>query len=213
MKNSIVSLSIALICLGVKVDAQTTDMDPREKLTAGLKAGINNSRVWDERGEDFRADPRIGFAGGLFVGIPIGKFLGFQPEVLFSQKGFKGAGTLLNSAYSFSKVSSYLDIPLQIQIKPSPYLTFVGGPQYSYLIKEKNIYTFGDNSLEQQTEFENTNIRKNILGVVLGLDVNIHRLVVSGRVGYDLQTNHGDGNSSTPRYKNQWLQFTVGFRI
>jgi hypothetical protein len=212
MKNLVITVSI-FMCSALSSTAQTSDMDPRERLTAGLKAGINNSRVWDEQGQDFRAEPRFGFAGGLFIGIPIGKFMGFQPEILISQKGFKGAGTLLNSAYSFSRVSTYIDIPLQLQIKPSPYLTVLVGPQYSYLMKEKNIYTYGNNSIEQEKEFENTNIRKNILGFVAGLDINIDHLVLSGRVGYDLQTNHGDGNSSIPRYKNQWLQFTVGFKL
>lgn len=213
MKKSIIVLSIVFGCLGLDSNAQTSDTDPREKITAGIKVGVNNSRVWDEQGQDFRADPRFGFAGGLFVGIPIGRFLGFQPEFLLSQKGFKGNGTLFTAPYSFSRVSTFIDIPLQLQIKPVEYITVLIGPQYSYLVNEKNTYTFGSTSTEQQEEFDKVNIRKNILGFVAGLDVNIKHFVISGRVGYDLQTNHGDGSTTIPRYKNQWLQITLGLKI
>ena len=77
----------------------------------------------------------------------------------------------------------------------------------------KNTYTWGINSSEQEQEFNNDNIRKNVLGFVAGADFNFSHIVVSGRAGWDFQTNHGDGSSSTPRYKNRWLQFTIGYKI
>jgi hypothetical protein len=212
MKKTIAILLFAALP-AASLQAQDADVDPRGTFTFGLKAGLNYSNVWDERGQDFEADPKIGFAGGAFFGIPIGRYLGIQPEILLSQKGFQGSGMLLGSTYSFTKTTTYIDIPIQIQLKPIQFLTVVAGPQYSYLMHEKNTYTFGSNSSQQEEEFNNDNIRKNILGFVAGIDVNVSHLVVSGRVGWDFQTNHGDGSSSTPRYKNQWLQFTLGFKI
>lgn len=212
MKKSLIIISLFTFGICSSMQAQEND-DDRQKVSFGLKAGINYSNVWDEQGEDFTADPRIGFAGGIFVGIPIGKYLGFQPELLLSQKGFQGAGTLLFQPYSFSRTTTYLDVPLQLQLKPIEYVTIVLGPQYSYLISQKDVFTFGSNSVEQEQEFENDNIRKNTLGFVAGLDINISHVVVSGRLGWDFQTNNGDGSNSTPRYKNQWLQLTLGFKI
>lgn len=213
MKRKMIALGLIALCFGPMLNAQETDSDPREKFSFGIKAGINSSNVWDEEGQDFRADPRMGFAGGIFLGIPFGKLVGFQPELLLSQKGFQGAGTLLGQPYSFSRTTTYIDIPLQLQIKPASFLYLVLGPQYSFLMNQKDVFTFGANSTEQEQEFENDNIRKNVLGFVAGADINIARIVISGRVGWDLQTNHGDGTSSTPRYKNKWLQLTVGFKI
>ncbi|MBU1719358.1 MAG: PorT family protein [Bacteroidetes bacterium] len=212
MKKSIIFL-IVFFSFGATIKAQSDDIDQREKATFGIKAGLNHSNVWDANGEDFRADPKLGFAGGVFIGIPIGTFLGFQPEILLSQKGFKGSGTLFSFPYSFSRTTTYLDIPLQLQVKPAEFLTVVLGPQYSYLMYKKDTYTFGANSFDQETEFDNDNIRKNTLGFVAGADIIVSHIVVSGRVGWDFQTNNGDGTSSTPRYKNRWLQFTVGFKI
>jgi hypothetical protein len=204
-----------LICLlfSLTVAAEAQDKDQRSKPSFGVKGGLNYSNVWDEKGQDFRADAKFGFAGGLFLGIPIGNFLGFQPEILVAQKGFQGSGTLMGAPYSFSRTTTYIDIPLQLQVKPLEFLTILLGPQYSYLINQKDVYTWGANSTGQEQEFENDNIRKNILGFTAGADINIEHVVVSWRMGWDLQDNNGDGTSSTPRYKNQWLQLTLGFRI
>jgi hypothetical protein len=213
MKKSFIIISSLCFFLATTLVAQTTDTDPRENLSFGIKAGINHSNVWDEQGQDFKADPRFGFAGGVFLGVPIGKYLGFQPEILFSQKGFQASATLLGTSYSFSRTTSYIDIPLQLQVKPTEYLTILLGPQYSYLMNQKDVYSFGTNSSAQEQEFQNENIRKNTLGFVVGADVTIQHIVISGRMGWDFQTNNGDGTSSTPRYKNKWLQLTIGFKI
>jgi hypothetical protein len=214
MKNH--TLLFAALCISLAtplaVSAQDSE-DPREDFAFGMKAGLNYSNVWDEEGQEFDADGRIGFAGGIYFGIPIGKFAGIQPEVLVSQKGFQASGMLFGSPYSYSKTTTYLDIPIYFQVKPAEFLSIVAGPQYSFLFHEKNSYTYGDNTSAQEQEFENENIRKNIFGFSAGADVIINHVIVSGRMGWDLQKNHGDGTSSTPRYKNQWLQFTVGFQI
>jgi hypothetical protein len=216
MKKSfivIIWLSFVFTVLETTVNAQESDKDLRESLGIGVKAGVNYSNVWDEQGEDFVADGKLGIAGGVFVSIPIGQFLGIQPEVMFSQKGFKGSGTLLGTPYSFTRTTTFLDIPLLLQIKPAEMFTIVLGPQFSYLFNRKDVYAFGNNEVEQENEFDNDNIRKNILGFTFGADINISPIVISGRIGWDFQDNNGDGSSSTPRYKNQWTQLTVGFRF
>lgn len=213
--KKIVLFLFAIIGAGVTVTAQdwSEEFDRREMFTAGIKVGANLSNVWDSEGEDFDADAKLGFAGGLFVSIPIGRYIGVQPEVMFSQKGFQATGTLLGTNYSYKKTTSYIDVPLLFQIKPLPFLTILGGPQFSFRVSEKNEYTFGNNSSAQQEEFDNDNIRKNILGVSTGFDINIYHVVVSGRASWDLQNNKGDGTSTTPRYRNQFVQLTVGFKI
>jgi hypothetical protein len=193
--------------------AQMSVDDARDRFTFGVKAGLNFSNVWDERGQEFRADARAGFAGGVYLGLPIGKFLGIQPEVLISQKGFKGSGLLLDQPYSFNRLNTYLDVPLFLQVKPIPYITIVAGPQYSYLLHRKDVYTYGNNSSAQEQAFSNDNIRKNIFGLSAGLDITVKHFVASARAGWDVLNNHGDGSNDTPRYKNQWIQFTVGFKV
>lgn len=191
--------------------AQETDL--RERLLFGLKAGVNYSNVYDTQGEEFQADPKLGLAAGAFIAIPVGKYLGIQPEVLYSQKGFKATGRILGANYEFTRTTSFIDIPLLVSFKPSEFLTLLAGPQYSYLIKQSDVFANSSTSILQEQEFENDNIRKNILCLTGGADLTLKHIVLGARVGWDIQNNNGDGTSSTPRYKNVWYQATIGYRF
>lgn len=207
----IIAAVVFLLITSNVVGQDEEETDNREKLQFGLKAGTNFSNVYNERSEEFRADGKLGFAGGAFLRVPISKYLGVQPEVLLSQKGFKGEGSFLGSEYSFTRTTTYIDIPLQIAFNPSEFITIVAGPQYSYLIKQKDDFNSAFINTTHEEEFENENIRKNIFGFVAGLDINIKHVVIGARAGFDLMDNHGDGSSSTPQYKNMWFQGTIGY--
>ena len=189
--------------------AQGNGADSREKLQLGLKAGVNLSNVYDAQGEEFKADSKFGFVAGVFLTIPIGKYLGIQPEILFSQKGFQATGKILGMAYTFTRTSNFIDIPVLIQLKPLASVTFLVGPQFSYLIKQRDKFA---NAL-METQFTNDNIRKNILCFIGGADINLEHFVFGARVGWDVTKNNGDGTSTTPRYKNVWYQATLGFKF
>jgi hypothetical protein len=205
--------SVTLICLISNLLVAQDDIDTRTKLAFGAKVGANYSNVYDSEGEDFEADPKLGLATGVFLSIPIGKYIGIQPEVLFSQKGFEATGRILGGGYNLTRTSNYLDVPLMFAVKPAPFLTLLAGPQFSYLISQKDVFKNGTSTIEQENEFENDNIRKNTLCFSGGVDINISHVVLSGRVGWDIQNNAGDGSSNTPRYKNAWYQATVGYRF
>jgi len=184
-----------------------------KKYTFGVKAGLNLSNVYDSQGEQFNADPKLGLAAGIFVALPLGKYFGVQPEILFSQKGYKGTGSLLGSSYSYSYTSNYIDVPLLFAFKPVSLITILAGPQYSFLVKDTYTFNSALINLEQENEFENDNIRKNTLSFLGGVDINLNRIVIGTRVGWDLQANKGDGTSETPRFKNVWYQATIAFRF
>lgn len=214
MKKTVIIIATIVTSFGSIAKAQdAADIDARTKFAFGLKAGVNRSNVYDATGQNFIANPKMGFAGGVFLGIPIGKYFGVQPEVLFSQKGYKSSGTILGFTYSDTRTTNYIDIPLQLQFKPFEILTILGGVQYSYLLHQNDVYAFGTNSTAQDQEFKNDNARKNIFGAVLGADLTIDHFVISAKACWDLQNNAGNGSSYTPRYKNVWLQATVGFRL
>ncbi|MHC1690795.1 MAG: porin family protein [Bacteroidales bacterium] len=212
MKKVILVFAFATFMFG-SIFAQKSSADFREKLSFGVKAGVNLSNVYDSQGEQFNADSKLGLAAGVFVALPLGKYLGIQPEILFSQKGYKGSGSILGSDYSFSYTSNYIDVPLLLAFKPISLITIVAGPQYSFLIKDNYTFNSALINVDQEYEFENDNIRKNTLSFLGGIDFNLNRIVIGTRVGWDLQANKGDGTSETPRYKNIWYQATIGFRF
>jgi hypothetical protein len=209
-----VILMIAFVTISVtNSNAQTTTADNREALSFGLKAGINYSNVYDEQGNDFVADSKFGFAAGAFVAIPLGKFIGIQPEIMYSQKGFKSSGTYLGSTYSMTRTTDYIDVPLLFALKPIKEVTVLFGPQFSYLMKQKDDFRNGNISSTQQQDFNNDNIRKNTFCLTGGLDFNLDNLVIGLRTGWDVKNNDGDGNTTTPRYKNMWHQLTIGYKF
>jgi hypothetical protein len=210
-KLSIVAIALTMVTFNA--NAQDETMDTRSQIHIGAKVGLNYANVYDSKGEEFNADPKIGMAVGAFLSIPIGTYIGVQPEILYSQKGFKATGRLLGANYEFTRTTTYIDIPLYFALKPSEFITLVAGPQFSYLISRKDVFKTTANTFEQEQEFENDNIRKNTLGASVGLDINISHFVIGARAAWDLQENNGDGTSTTPRYKNTWLQATVGFRF
>lgn len=216
MKNTIKwSLMITVFFYGVENSfAQDNDQERYERgVHLGPKLGLNYSNVFDERGDEFVAKSTFGLVGGGFVSFPIGLHFAVQPEILFSQKGFKANGSILGLDYQLRRTSSFIDVPLFFAWRPVRFITLMAGPQFSYLINQKDVFTSSSNSYSVEQEFKNEDVRKNMLCFVGGMDININYLVFGMRAGFDFQENQGNGNNSVPRYKNVWLQGTVGFRF
>ena len=206
-KLNIILIATASMFLSHHVNGQN-----REHLKLGPKTGVNLSNVYKESGDDFVAEAKFGYVLGGFISIPINALIGIQPEVLYSQKGFKSTGQILGENYSLIRTTNHIDIPIQLAIKPSNALTLLIGPQYSYTISKKDKNSFGTLSQEKEESFDN-DIRKNVLGLVGGVDVNIQNIVLSGRAGWDIQKNNADGSSSDIQYKNFWYQLTIGINL
>ena len=202
---------MSVFTIAFSISAQ--DNSAQEQLAFGVKVGTNYSNVYDSEGEEFDANGKFGFAAGAFLSIPIGKFVGIQPELLFSQKGFKATGRMLGSTYDLTRTTNYIDVPLLVAVRPISSFTLLAGPQFSYLLKQKDVFSNGSTNYLQEEEFENDNIRKNTLCFIGGFDINLENTVIGARAGWDLSNNNGNGTSSTPRYKNAWIQATVGYRF
>lgn len=207
-KNFALIVSVLFVTTMVAQESNSNNV-----IHIGLKAGANYSNIYDSENEDYTADGKVGFAAGGFVNIPLGGLLGIQPEIMFSQKGFQANGTVLGSDISFTRTTSYIDVPIFLSIAPSEMVTILVGPQYSYLIKQKDVFKNPTTDIVVNQDFDTSDIRKNTLCLVGGVDVNLSNVVLGARVGLDMYNNDGDGNSTTPRYKNVWAQATIGFRL
>ncbi len=188
--------------------------DFRERFHFGLKAGANLSNVYDTQGEEFVDDFKLGFAGGMYVSIPLGKFLAIQPEVMFSQKGFKSKGTFLGEEFSFKRTTSYVEFPVLLAIRPAKWLSLVVGPQFSFQVINKDKSSFGSLSTEDQEMFKKGDYKRFLIGGHFGLDINIGHFVISPRAGFDFMNNKVKGETKEDlNYKNYFLQLTLGYRF
>ncbi|HET6224716.1 MAG TPA: porin family protein [Bacteroidia bacterium] len=194
-------------------EEQKLRMDYRERFMVGVKVGANFSNVYDKNGQPFHTESKLGLATGLMLAIPIGKYIGLQPEVLFSQKGFKATSTVTDNAYVLTRTSNFIDVPFMLAAKLAPFLTLLAGPQYAYLISQKNTFENASTSISKEQDFENENTRKNMFCFTAGFDITLKHVVIAARAGWDLQNNSSAGAISTSHYKNNWIQATLGYRF
>src|ERR1035437_1747687 len=164
---------LALILMANTMNAQDAASSSSDQIHIGLKVGGNYSNIYDSKGEKYNADGKIGFATGAFVSIPIGKYLGIQPEILFSQKGFTATSSVLGADVKLTRTTNYIDVPVFLAIKPSEMITLLVGPQYSYLMKQNDKFTNPITNIETNTDFNTDNIRKNTFCLVGGVDINM----------------------------------------
>ena len=208
LKKLFIAPVFALALLSTQSNvAQTTttnepyNMDNREELSVGIKAGINYSNVYSESGDGYVADGKVGFAGGVFVSIPLSQLIGIQPELMYSQKGFKTEGTFFDGEIT----SSYLDLPIHLQIKPTENISILAGPQFSYLLSTK--YELNGFSTIDEEELDDNNNRAT-LGLSAGVDFTVQNFLISARGSWDLSKVNKDNSTSDINYKNQLFQIT-----
>ncbi|MBC7523581.1 MAG: PorT family protein [Flavobacterium sp.] len=214
LKKSVVAVAIMVTSFNFAQTTKTTTKpeikDTRENFKIGLKGGANLSNIYDEQDQNYAAEKKYGFFAGAFLSIPLSKYFGIQPEVVYSQKGFKANGNVLGVGYQFTRTSNYLDIPLLIQVKPTECITLVGGPQFSYLLETKNEFNGSTNTI-QEDGINSQNYKKNIFGIAVGIDFNIDNFIITTRGGWDVTKSDSNGNTTNPRYKNQVLQLGIGY--
>lgn len=214
MKTMLKTLPLLLLWSLPVLAQDDNQTNYRQRFMAGVKGGFNYSNVYDTQGEEFTTGPKSGWVGGVFFSIPVNQLVGVNFEATFSQKGFKGKGLILSRKYELKRTTNFLDFPVFITLKPSEFISFLGGLQYSYLLKQTDAFGSGVTTIEQEQAFQNAGIRRHFLGLAGGVDVNMKHLVLGFRGSFDFLDNDGDNNgSSTPRYRNALLQVTIGHRI
>ncbi|RAK66646.1 porin family protein [Hymenobacter edaphi] len=110
----------------------------------GFKAGANYSNIAGDVADEDRFENKFGFHGGLLLNADLtgDGFFSIQPELLYSQKGFKNSDFEFNFGSSKYKRTgsvnyNYLDLPILAKINADG-LFFELGPQFSYLLNIKD---------------------------------------------------------------------------
>ena len=192
-----------------------SDASNKNSFHLGVRAGVNSSNIIKSGSGDVDVSTgaKLGFNAAVFLEIPIIPAFSIQPEVQYSQKGYKSNGSFLGTPYEYKQTTNYIDVPLLAKFKPSQNFGILVGPQFSFLTSTKTKYTVANTSHEQQIDQDNDNLRKNILGGVIGLEAAAGPIVFDLRYSLDFQKNNGDGSSTTPTYKNQVIALSAGLRF
>lgn len=210
-----IHLRISLVCILTILIVQIShgQVKTNRLLPLGIKAGTNYTNAYDLTNEHYRSDAKSGFTAGVFLPISLGRTLGIQPEILFSQKGIRASGNLLGSTFTMKRTTGYLDVPVMVAFKPMQMVSFFGGVQFSYLLTERDQWVSSAASDLQMRALATNEGRKKIVGLVVGLDVNADHFVLGVRGGWDLQSNLLKPLPEKLDYKNTCLQTTLGYRF
>jgi hypothetical protein len=119
-------------------------------LRVGLRAGVNSSNIKKSGSTniDFKNGAKTGFNAALFLEIPVVTAFSVQPEVQFSQKGYKASGTYSSAPYEYKQTTNFIEIPLLAKFKPTENFAVVIGPQFSFLTSTKTKVTVANTSHE-----------------------------------------------------------------
>lgn len=93
----------------------------------GIKGGMNFANV---SAKDISTSSITSYHVGAYLNLYFSKSIGIVPEVQFSTMGSDLEGDKLNT--------SYLAIPIMLQIKPVKFLHVEAGPQFSFLTKAES---------------------------------------------------------------------------
>jgi hypothetical protein len=193
----------------VRREARRPQYDDFYRIKFGLEAGVNIANTVDAYNQNYSTGTIAGLNAGLTLEVPLIYPLSFEPEVLFSQKGFTANYTdVNNNTGSFTSRSNFIDVPLLAKFRLAPGFNFLIGPQVSFLLNTTNSYS------DQTQDHFNYNGNTTFLDGVIGLSVDINP-VVELRARYTLDFNETDAydNTTVPDYRNQVFQLGLGIKI
>ena len=215
MKKLVAGAIVALVMSGSVFAQKSDDKGASNSLHFGIRGGLSlASIVKDDNAPDFSAKMKPGVQAGVYLQLPLSTAFSVQPEVLFSQKGYGANGSFLGAAYKYKVTSNYIDVPLLAKFTPHKDFGIVVGPQFSFLTNTSYKFTTTNAQYENVVKNDNDNLRKNILGGLIGLEAGLSdNITVSARYALDFQKNNGDGTSNSLKYRNQVLSFTLGLQL
>lgn len=175
-------------------------------MSVGVRAGFSLADLSIKDAADtLEPDNRTGLVAGVFVIVPTGSLVAFQPEVLVSMQGAK-VSDLANRA---TIKLDYLQVPLLARIKPSKSpIGLLLGPSLGYRLNAK-VTGNGLSDAEQDIEDQ---VKKTDVGFVAGVALDAAHLVIDARYIWGL-TNINDDSTDPSTIKNRVAQITFGFRF
>jgi hypothetical protein len=178
----IVGLFLMLAGNSFAADAQaSTGGDSGLRL--GVEGGFNLANLQGQNVNDVFAS-RLGFVGGAFLDLPLSPSLAIQPEVLYEQKGGKFNG----NAYQLD----YIEIPILLDVTLLGPLGVILGPSFDSNVASNGV----------------VDVNRTDVGLILGAQVNVAPILVSGR--YEVGLNDV---SSDQKIQNGTFTFLVGLSI
>lgn len=169
----------------------------------GIKLGVKvGATTYKIDGISFSDQFRWGYHVGGTAELMFSPSFGIQPEVLFNQSNtqtgysFDTLYKSLNPGELKNVQLNYMTIPILLNWRPSPLITFQAGPQFGILMsKDRTLLKDG------QEAFKNGNV--SVLG---GVQLNILSFRIYGRYAAGI-TNLNNIDNNSDKWKSRGFQF------
>lgn len=140
-----------IITLMIIISASISAQESKKKSIAGIKGGYNLSSVsFDGNSETSQLH---GFHLGIYGESFIGKNVSIQPEIIYSQQGYK----IIDNGTTYTQELDYINIPLLLKFYPVKSFFLEAGPQFGFSISHKETFDSGFVLYDTSNEFEPNN--------------------------------------------------------
>ncbi|MGZ3751746.1 MAG: porin family protein [Mucilaginibacter sp.] len=187
------------------VQRQTDDFyRPR----VGIEGGLSIANTVSSYDQNYSTSSILGFNAGITAEIPIVYPLSFEPEVLFSQKGYQANTT----DGTLTQRNNYIDVPLLAKFRLVRGFNFLVGPQINIPVSSTTTFDNGF-TLSRETYYTDSSNKSYVSGV-FGVSIDLNPNVdIHARYLIDLSSNTQDVNSPIYNYRNQVWQFGIGVKF
>jgi hypothetical protein len=189
-------LLVSLILLSCQISFAQIGFGPRLGLNMANQVGVNTN-----------GKTKLGLVLGGYAKFNMGEKAAFQPELLFSMKGY----TLKSPGFEGVQSSNYIDVPLLLNLGKSQGLHWLIGVQPSFLLSAK---AKSKPSTGSATTVDDKDLYKGFdMGILTGLGYQLE----SG-LNFDFRFTYGatpvfTTASGYPKIHNINMQFTVGYTL
>lgn len=182
----------------------------------GIKGGMNISRI---SGDDAVAssDSHLGAHLGLIMKYNVMETLIFQPELLYTQKGYNYKYSMNDIDYTIKNSFDYIELPLLIKLNVEVgdvrFQPFVG-PAVSYLISAKAKEKLSnDTTTITRTSDVSDDLNKLAFGFAVGAEfVFQRRFIFGGRYNFGLSNVYKDNlEFQGPEVRNGVFMLNLGY--
>jgi len=149
-----------------------TPVNSQAGIQFGIRGGGNTSKLTgaDVRDLEGILKTKVGFVGGIFFAINIGKIITIEPEFLYTMKGSQLEDPL--GEYTQKLYGDYLEIPVLLKLRiPTPGIqpAIFAGPSVGFKLKEKLQVNGQDVPLEEKI------LENNDYGAIFGAGLDFGR--------------------------------------
>ncbi len=156
-----------------------------QETSFGLKGGLNISSLGGNNSQVGSA--KVGFHAGMYLSTPFSDQVSFQPELVYSQQGYRISGANSAAGNPININYNYLNLPLILKIYPNEGFNIQLGPQVGYLLNITESSGGSSGILGGGKKFD--------FGLAVGIGYELES-------GLNLSARYNLGLANTPQYSN-----------